>query len=82
MTDTLTTELENAVEKGLASGQNYIGHQQRMTGGNRANGAVQGGMAKPGTMADVIDALQHRNIQAKSDLDTLIAGLQRLREEL
>ena len=86
MADPLTTELENAVEKGLAQGQQqHLGSgAQRMTGSNRAsnNGFSAALGAPPATMGDVIQALEHRNIQAKSDLDTLIAGLQRLREEL
>jgi len=84
MTDQLTKELENAVEKGLAQGNALGSGAQRMTGSNRAsnNGFSAALGAPPATFSDVIQALEQRNERAKIDLDTLIAGLQRLREEL
>ena len=81
--DRFTTELENAVEKGLAQGNALGSGAQRMTGSNRGNlsaGSALG--APPATMSDVIQALEGRNERAKIDLDTLIAGVQRLREQL
>ena len=83
MPDPLTTELENAVEKGLASGQNYLGHQQqRMTGGAR-NGAVSATQAQgQPTMTSSLEMVQERNAVLKAELDHLIEGLQRLRGEL
>lgn len=82
MTDRFTTELENAVEKGLAQGQQKaLGQPTKHTGINVANGSA---MSTPvdATMADIIDAVMVRNERAKNDLDALIAGLQRLRETL
>jgi len=87
MPDTLTTELENAVEKGLAQGQNYIGHQQRMTGGAR-NGAVQARATQisatqiSAPLADMLEAIAQHNEHLKMQLDQAIRDLQNLREQL
>ena len=83
MADPFTTELENAVEKGLASG-NALGHgqQQRMTGGAR-NGAVSAARAQgQPTTTSSLEVLMERNAVLKAELDHLIEGLQRLRGEM
>lgn len=87
MADPLTTELENAVEKGLAQGQqqNALGHgAQRMTGSNRAsnNGFSPAQIAPPDTMGDVLAALETRHDMIKRQIDALIGDLQALREQL
>ena len=73
--DRFTTELENAVEKGLGSA---LGQPTKHTGIRAANQATP----IDATMADIIDAVMVRNERTKNDLDALIVGLQRLREQL
>ena len=77
--DPLTTELETAVERGLNAGS-ALGAPMKHSNIRAANGSRTHPI--DATMGDIIDALETRNERAKSDLDTLIAGLQRLREEL
>ena len=84
MTDPLTTELENAVEQGLAQGKALGSGAQRMTGSNRAsnNGFSAAQIAPPDTMGDVLAALETRHDMIKRQIDALIGDLQALREQL
>lgn len=76
--DPLTTELENAVEQGLAQGQPI-----RMTGGmrpaNKYSAVVGHG---PAPLADMLASVTEHNENLKAHLDQAIRDLQDLREKL
>ena len=80
--ENLTTELENAVEKGLAQGNALgHGHQQRLVGGNRANGDVRA-TQQSAPLADMLMAVTEHNEFLKAHLDQAIRDLQDLRAKL